>query len=85
MEPRSYLSETNWKTMLASARRYTSSELPTRLARVQLSMRSCAPCVPPQHHDHDQDAHNAPISVLKARSLSPGATFATRRSGVRVP
>jgi hypothetical protein len=41
--------------------------------------------VPPQHHDHDQDAHNAPRGVLNARSPSPGATFATRRSGVRVP
>jgi hypothetical protein len=44
----------------------------------------CPMCAPP-HHDHDQDAHNAPRGVLSARSPSPGATFATRRSGVRVP
>jgi hypothetical protein len=45
----------------------------------------CPHVWPPPHHDHDQDAHNAPRGVLSARSPSPGATFATRRSGVRVP
>jgi hypothetical protein len=30
-----------------------------RLGRARLSVRPSAPCVPPQHHDHDQDAHNA--------------------------
>ena len=65
--------------------RYTSSDLPARLARAQLSMRPCAPCVPPQHHDHDQDAHNAPRGVLNAPSPPPGATFARRWSLIAQP
>jgi hypothetical protein len=86
MELRSYLSETSWEDHVGFGPvRYTSSEPPARLARAQLSMRPCAPCVPPQHHDHDQNAPNAPRGVVNARSPSPGATFATRRSGVRVP
>jgi hypothetical protein len=31
-----------------------------KLIGAQLSTRPNAPRVPPQHHDHDQDAHNAP-------------------------
>jgi hypothetical protein len=37
----------------------------------------CPHVWPPPHHDHDQDAHNAPRGILSARSPSPGATFAS--------
>jgi hypothetical protein len=43
------------------------------------------PCVPPEHHDHDQDAHNALTVTPNVRGVLPSETFATRRSGVRVP
>jgi hypothetical protein len=68
-------------TMLTSSRDDTASELPQHgLGRLQQSMRPCAPCVLPQHHDHDQDARDAPIVGPNTRGLPSGATFATRRS-----
>jgi hypothetical protein len=50
-----------------------------------LSMWPCAPCVPPQRRDHDQDSQYAPKVAPYHAQFPPGATFATRRSGVRVP
>ena len=41
--------------------------------------------VPPEHYDHDQDAQNAPRTGRNTRGSLPGATLATRRSGVGVP
>jgi hypothetical protein len=63
----------------------TATHPPTCHATAQLSMWSCAPFVPPENHDHDENAHDAPKATPNARSPRPGATFATRRSGVRVP
>jgi hypothetical protein len=59
--------------------RYTSSELPARLARAQLSMRPCAPCVPPQHHDHDQDAQ---CTMRRPQRAQPSARRNLRKEMV---
>ena len=53
--------------------RYTSSELPARLARAQLSMRPCAPCVPPQimtmirMHTMHQEASSTRAALRQAQ------------------
>jgi hypothetical protein len=52
---------------------------------IQLVDAAVCPMCAPQHHDQDQDEHDAPRVAFNARTPSPGATFATRRSEVRVP
>jgi hypothetical protein len=66
------LLETSCKTMLASARSGTHPP--------SCQHGSRGPSCQCGHHDHDQDAHNAPGVARNARSFPAGATFATRRS-----